>query len=85
MRLLFIVPLLALAACNAKTEEVVETQSCSYDIPKNTKTCDLTEEERAELASTLVSQNEATPVGRTTYNNQPYTVMSDGTLKPEKK
>jgi len=85
----FIVPIamLALAACSAKTDDAAAPErmdGCSYNIPDNTKTCQLSKEERAELASTLSTEGDPVPVGRTTYNNNPYTVMSDGTLKPEK-
>jgi len=84
-KIFFLVPLMALAACNTAADDVpVEDSSCFYNIEESTKTCQLSRKERADLASTLVEATEAAPqpTGRTKFNNQDYVVYSDGTMKP---
>lgn len=80
--ILLIVPALALSACNQVKSEV---ESCTYNLAKKEKTCELSTKEY-KVMTDHVSEADITPqvLGYTRVDGKDYDIMSDGTLVPHR-
>ena len=82
MKKLFILSIaLGLSACNAAVS--TDTVSCSYDLAKNEKTCDISKSERHELEVSGIDLTEATKIH--TSDGKTYVAQADGSYVEEKK